>query len=164
MRNETKTVTGTFDTRADAERASVLLNEAGFPRREVSILVSQLTKASIVGGGTASGAGIGGLIGGALGAVAGALAYLGGVSVPGVGLLAGGPIVAALATAGAAGGAGMFIGALVGLGLSASGAKELHRRLTSGGIVVAVHAEEPQVDGAMSILRAEGGHQVHQHA
>lgn len=62
----------------------------------------------------AEGAGIGRTIGGTVGAVLAVLAATAVIAVPGIGLMAAGPIAAGLAGAGAGGLAGTVVGAMVG--------------------------------------------------
>ena len=64
-----------------------------------------------------AGAGVGGAIGTALGAVMAMIAATAVIAVPGVGLVAAGPVAAALAGAGAGALTGGLIGALMGLGM-----------------------------------------------
>src|SRR5690606_29908945 len=66
--------------------------------------------------GTLKGAAIGGSVGGALGALGVALATTGAVAAPGVGLLAAGPVLAALRCAMVGAVAGVPLGGVIGMG------------------------------------------------
>ncbi|MCB0310972.1 MAG: hypothetical protein KDD42_07045 [Bdellovibrionales bacterium] len=91
---------------------------------------------------TADGAALGGAIGMAGGGALGWLAGAGSLSVPGGGILiAAGPIMAMLATAGGAGVITGIAGALIGLGFSEYQANNLEKRLKNGTILVSVTAE-----------------------
>ena len=90
------------------------------------------------------GAAIGGATGVALGALAAGLTAVASIAVPGVGLLAAGPLAAALAGAGAGGAAGGAIGGLVGLGLTEHEARFHTSVLKNGGYVVSVSSDEPR--------------------
>jgi len=83
----------------------------------------------------AEGAGIGGTIGGALGAVLAALATSTAIAIPGVAIMAAGPIAAGLAGAGAGGLAGTIVGALVGAGIPEERARLRDERRVRSGIV-----------------------------
>ena len=170
-----KVVTGLFATRREAQHAVDRLVDAGFGRQDVSVLMSarterrerpeaepapappeRLTRA-------AEGASAGGTMGGVLGAILGGLAAVGSIAIPGVGLVAAGPIVAALAGAGAGGAAGTLVGALVGLGVSRAENDDADRERGRGGIVVAVEAACDHAMRAVAVLRGEGSIEVSAH-
>ncbi len=114
-------VTGLFKTRAAAERAVESLINYGYSRDDISLLMTDDTRgrefslqmATKAPEGVATGA----TIGGVLGAVAAGLVALGIIVVPGLPLVAAGPVVAALAGLGAGGAAGGLTGGLIGLGV-----------------------------------------------
>lgn len=137
--------TGIFYSRHDAEEAVRLLHELGYRDDEISVIMSDRTRAkefaastgSKVGEGTAAG----GLIGGTLGGIAAAMTttiagtvITGGAALP---LLAG-PIAAVLAGIGAGGIVGGIVGALIGLGIPERRARELESGVKEGGIVIGV--------------------------
>lgn len=170
----TRVVTGVFKARREAQHAVDRLVDAGFARGDVSVLMSErarglappvvppeaaLPRASATNR-AAEGATAGGAIGGTLGAIVGGLAAVGSIAIPGVGLIAAGPIVAALAGAGAGGAAGGLIGALVGLGVSEAEAGDLRDRLVAGRIVVVVETTMERAVRAITILRGEGSVEV----
>jgi hypothetical protein len=77
--------------------------------------------------------------------------------VPGVGpILAAGPIIAALAGAGAGAVAGGLIGSLTDLGVEEGHAEIYAEAVRRGGSLVAVRADETRVDEAEAILRNAG--------
>jgi hypothetical protein len=96
-----KTVVGVFDRFLLAEDAIQELERAGFPRNDISIVISivagnqggdRASKTADSGAGMVAGAGAGAAIGG----VAGLILGLGALAIPGVGpILAAGPIAAA---------------------------------------------------------------------
>src|SRR5260221_5078251 len=101
-------VFGIYPTRESVEAAVADLQAVGFRSTDVSVLIPQNvgttdlahSKATKAPEGAATGAGSAAVIGGALGWLAG----IGALAIPGIGpLVAGGPIVAALAGVGAFG-------------------------------------------------------------
>ena len=137
--------TGIFYNRHDAEEAVRLLHEIGYRDDEISVIMSDRTRAkefaestgSKVGEGTAAG----GLIGGTLGGIAAAMTttiagtvITGGAALP----LFAGPLAAVLAGIGAGGIVGGVIGALVGAGIPEDRARELESGVKEGGIVIGV--------------------------
>ena len=141
----THTRIGLFNDRRQANLALERLLDSGITPREVSVLatdrdgegqfaVEQDTKAS-------EGAGVGGVVGGAAGALLAGVAATATVTLPGVGLLAAGPIAAALAGAGAGGATGTLIGSLVGLGMTENEAKLYSDSVKKGNFMVGVQTE-----------------------
>lgn len=159
-----KTVVATFDTRPEAERALRRLVDAGISTENVSLLMSEearIRELGVAGPTPAEGAGVGGVWGGLLGALAGGLVAVGSIAVPGLGLLALGPLVGALAGAGAGGAAGTLIGGLVTLGLSESEATATRDAIANGKILVGANVELSQLTRTSQLLRGEGGTAVH---
>jgi hypothetical protein len=169
-----KLVTGVFATRREAQQAVDRLVDAGFARGEISVLMSEVTRGRELADAppsgpvptanrAAEGASAGGTIGGTLGALVGGLVAVGSIAIPGVGLVAAGPIVAALAGAGAGGAAGGLIGALVGVGISESEATDIRDRLREGRIFVSVETARERAPRAIAILHGEGSVEVTAH-
>jgi hypothetical protein len=123
-----------WPTSHDAEDVNLLMTDES---RERHVPAEPPTKSEL-GTKAAEGAGIGGTIGGAVGAVLAALATTAAISIPGVGLIAAGPIAAGLAGAGAGGLAGTIVGALVGAGIPEERARLQGEALRRGGIVLGV--------------------------
>lgn len=135
-----------FRDREAAERAYDSLTTRGYERDDVSLLMSDearnrhfpKTAASTeLGSKAAEGAGIGAVAGGGLGALLMGLAAAG-FAIPGLPIIAMGPLAAALTGAGTGGGIGALIGALVGSGIPEERAKLYEQGLREGGIVLGV--------------------------
>jgi len=135
-------ITGLFDTESAAENAVEQLHQMGYQQSEISIIMKDRAAAKDLavetGSRTMEGVGTGATIGGTLGAVLAGLLAVGSVTMPGVGLLAAGPLAAMLAGAGAGGIAGSLVGWLVGAGIPNDVAPYYERGLSEGGVVVAV--------------------------
>jgi len=155
-------VFGIYSHMHDVESALSQLQEGGFRNEDVSVLLPDNTgskdlatlKSSKAPEGAVAGASAGAVVGGALGW----LAAVGALAIPGVGpFLAAGPILAALAGAGAGGIAGGISGGLVGFGMPEFEAKRFEGRIRKGGILVSVHCDNPDwVKRAKTILEHSG--------
>ncbi len=141
-----KVLMGAFRSFNHAQDAIYQLETAGVSHGNISLVgpeqardefaqIEKKTKAT-------EGAGIGGAAGVALGALAAGLTAVATIAVPGVGILAAGPLVAALAGAGAGGAAGGAVGALVGLGITEHEAHFNTAVLKEGGYIVAVTTDD----------------------
>ncbi|HKV39017.1 MAG TPA: hypothetical protein VJX67_07380 [Blastocatellia bacterium] len=159
-----KLVTGIFKTRLSAERAIEDLVNLGYSREDISLLMSDVTRGREFGLQMATkapeGAAAGVAIGGVVGAVAASLVALGIIIVPGLSLVAAGPVVAALAGLGAGAAAGGMTGALIGLGLPEHEAVFYHEAIEQGGILVGVYSHDDRADRARKILDAAGAEKV----
>jgi hypothetical protein len=159
-------VTGLFKSRTAAEAAVDMLIKRGYPRENISVLMSDKTRskefAIETGTHLADGAGIGGAVGGAVGAVLAAIAAVGTtIALPGLGLVIAGPIAAAIAGAGAGGATGGLIGALVGAGIPEHRAKVYEAGLHGGGILLGVEAKTKEEANELETLLEEiGGEHV----
>lgn len=151
-----KVLMGAFRTFNNAQDAIHQLELAGVSHSHISLVgpeaardefaqLEKKTKAT-------EGAGIGGATGIAVGALAAGLTAVATIAIPGVGILAAGPLVAALAGAGAGGVAGGAVGALVGLGLTEHEAHFNTAVLKEGGYVVAVTTDDSAERKAASDL------------
>ena len=151
-------ITGLFDTGVAAERAVAQLKQIGYGQYEISIVMKDREAADNlahdVGARSMEGVGAGATIGGTLGAVLAGLLAVGTVTVPGVGLLAAGPLAAMLAGAGAGGIAGGLVGWLTSLGIPDDVAPYYERGLSEGGVVVAVAAHPGDEARVQQILQA----------
>jgi hypothetical protein len=159
-----KHVIATFDDRPSAEHALQHLADLGVDRGAISLLMSEAARVREFGADgpkPLEGAGVGGAMGGVTGAVIGGLLAVGSIVIPGLGLLAGGPLVAALAGAGAGGAAGTLIGALATLGLSETDTETSARAIEHGKIFVAALVDDGTAERVSRILRGDGGRQVH---
>lgn len=137
------TVAAVFSSRLEADRAVDDLARVGFSRGSISLLVAESSRGQhfkVVEGDKAAEGAIGGsVVGGTLGAIAAGLVAVGVIVIaPGIGLVAAGPLLAALAGLGAGAAAGGLVGGLVGLGIPEHHAKVMDAQITRGGILVAV--------------------------
>jgi hypothetical protein len=139
-----KTITALFNTRQESESALRKLEQAGFTRDQITMLVSEETRGRHFGiddnskaqEGAATGAAIGGLVG----ALYLSLASAGTLMIPGLNLIVSGALVGALAGLGAGAATGGLVGALVGLGIPEYEAKLYEEAVRKGAILIAVEA------------------------
>lgn len=149
-------IIGIFPTYQSARDAVEHLSHAGFSIDSISVLLADRPEAReyLMGphGKPAETAVIGSATGGVLAAiVATALA------LPGVGVLAAGPVVAALGGAGVGAVGGGALGALVGLGIPENEAAVRTEELERGSVIVGVETnQDARADVARGIL-ATGG-------
>jgi hypothetical protein len=159
-------VTGLFKSKVAAEAAVDALMKNGFPRDDISVLMSDATRNKEFALQTrthaADGLGIGGAIGGAVGAVLAAIVAVGTtLFLPGINLFIAGPIAAALAGAGAGGATGGLIGALIGAGIPEYRAKVYDTEIRGGGILIGVEARSDEdVDRLEDLLDDLGAQHV----
>jgi len=135
-----------FRDREGAERGYRCLTDRGYGKNDVSLLMSDEARnrhfpktaaKTELGSKAAEGAGIGAAAGGGLGALLLGLAAAG-FAVPGLPILAMGPLAAALTGAGAGGVVGALVGALVGFGIPEERARIYETGIKEGGIVMGV--------------------------
>ena len=145
-------ITAVFQDRFDAQRALDDLYSHGYESSEISVMMSDTTRAAFhaegrdlekhdTGNLATEGMGVGGAIGTAVGASLGAIAMIGAsVAFPLLGftLWVAGPIAGALAGGGAGAVTGGLIGTLVGAGMSESNAEAYTSALKNGGVVIGV--------------------------
>lgn len=172
-------VTGVFRDRDSAERAWQSVIERGYDTSDINLIMSDETRdrhfcgaghidtelgdKAIEGAGEKVATRLGGPLGGTLGTIGAALAALGTVIVlPGLGLIAAGPVVAALAAAGSVGLAGGLIGALTHWGIPKARIEHYEAAIRDGGILMGV---TPRSDEDASHFerqwKASGGEDVH---
>jgi hypothetical protein len=160
----TTLVTGVFRDRSTASHAVEQLTTNGFGRQEISVVMSESTRgrefAVTEGTKAPEGATVGAAAGGTIGAVVAGLVAVGSIAIPGLGLLAAGPVIAALAGAGAGGAAGGLIGGLVGAGIPEHEAKFFEEEVKNGGILIGVQVQPERAGFAKELLRAAGGETV----
>ena len=168
MATRSTLVTGFFKNRTAAEAAFDVLLKRGYPREEISLLMSDETRTKTFGlaSGThaAEGATAGGVLGGTVGGVLAAVAAVGtNLALPGLGLVIAGPIAAALAGIGAGTVTGGLVGALVGAGIPEHRAKVYESGIRSGGILIGVGARSDQeADEIERVLEEVGAEHVRQ--
>ena len=142
-------LTGMFRDRESAENTYNTLQERGYTKDDINLIMSDETRKkhfsgdveeTEIGNKAAEGAAKGSAIGGTVGAIVGVIAAIGtSLVVPGLGIVIVGPIVAGLAGAGAGGITGGIIGALVGSGIPEARAKLYESGIKNGNIVMGVH-------------------------
>jgi hypothetical protein len=139
-------VFGIYSSGLEVEEAADNLRLEGFRGTDISILFPDNSgskdlahqRSSKAPEGAAAGMGAGAILGCGLGWLAG----IGALAIPALGPLASaGPVVAALAGAGALGTAAGFVGAIIGLTMPEYEAKRYDGRLKKGGILLSVHCD-----------------------
>jgi hypothetical protein len=157
-----KSVFGIYTDQRQVDDAVHTLRTDGFRTTDVSVLfpdkLGTTDPAFQTGREAAESSGSGSTIGGALGLLAG----IGALAVPGFGsFIVAGPIIGALAGAAAVGTVGGVAGGLIGLGLPEYEAKHYESRIRTGGILIAVHCDDPEwAQLAMSIMVSTGARDV----
>lgn len=154
-----KTVVGLYETPEKAREVVDALVAKGYPRDDISVLArdKKYTEGhatgteehgSKAGEGAATGAGIGAVVGG----IGGILAGLGMIAIPGVGLVAAGPIAAGLT--GAVGGAvaGGIVGGLIGLGIPEEEAHTYAEGVRRGHTLVTMRASDDRAPDIAEIM------------
>jgi len=153
-----KVLTALFDDGLDAARAIDDLLDLGVDASNVSVVASDptvretfaLETHSKLPEGTAIGAGVGG----AIGAVVASFTAFGALATGGVGLVAAGPLVAALAGAGAGAAGGGAIGGLVGMAIPETEVHFYEDALGRGSVLVGLHfADSEQRRAAEAVLK-----------
>ena len=151
-------VTATFKDRISAESALRQLESIGINENQVSLIVTDTTRAnhfSIENNtkadkGAAAGATVGGIVGGALAALTAASVMV----IPGLNLVVSGALVSALAGLGAGAATGGLVGALVGAGIPEHEAKIYEDEIRNGNVLLAVDARDhDQKDRVKRILK-----------
>jgi hypothetical protein len=142
-------VFGIYPNHAALEQGIDALRVADFRATDISVLYPENVgskdlgheKATKAPEGASTGASTGMIAGGTLGWLLG----IGAIAIPGLGpFIAAGPIMAALAGIGVGGAVGGLTGALVGLGIPEYEAKRYEGRITKGGLLVSVHADDSE--------------------
>jgi hypothetical protein len=166
MSGKNTAVFGIYPDRLAVEEAVDHLRTAGFRNTDISVLFpdNQGTKDFAHEKNTKAPEGVttGVVAGGIAGGVLGWLTGIGALAIPGLGpFIAAGPIVAALAGAGAVGTLGGIVGALAGMGIPEYEAKRYEGRVREGGVLLSVHCDSSDwVKRAKEILEHSGGQDV----
>jgi hypothetical protein len=166
MSGKNTAVFGIYPDRFAVEEAVEHLRTAGFRSTDISVLFpdNQGTKDFAHEKNTKAPEGVttGVVAGGIAGGVLGWLTGIGVLAIPGLGpLIAAGPIIAALAGAGAVGTLGGIVGALTGMGIPEYEAKRYEGRIRDGGVLVSVHCDNSDwVKRGKEILEETGGQDI----
>jgi len=166
MAGKNTAVFGIYRDRVAVEEAVERLRAGGFRSADISVLFpdNQGTKDFAHEKNTKAPEGVttGAIAGGITGGVLGWLTGIGALAIPGLGpLIAAGPIVAALAGAGAVGTVGGIVGALVGMGIPEYEAKRYEGRIREGGVLLSVHCDNSDwVKRAKEMLEHTGAQDV----
>jgi hypothetical protein len=137
-------VTGIYRSYDSAAHAVDQLVQVGISPDDISVLMTEETRALHFASEPKTKAPEGAAVGGALGAIAGGLTALASLAVPG-GIVVAGPILAALGGAGLGAVGGGVLGALLGLGIAEHEAQLYSEELGRGGILVAVRVKPERV-------------------
>src|ERR1700681_1338664 len=166
MATKNTAVFGIYPDRLAVEQGVEHLRRAGFRSTDISVLFPENMgtkdfaheKNTKAPEGATSGVVAGGLAGGVLGWLTG----IGALAIPGLGpFIAAGPIVAALAGAGAVGTLGGIIGALVGMGIPEYEALRYEGRIREGGVLLSVHCDAADwVTRAKDVLTSSGAQDI----
>ena len=172
-------ITGLFSDRDSAERAYAGLIESGYGKSDISLVMSDATREKYFSadepesdleilaaegeGKRQSGTKLGGPLGGTLGTIAPVLASVGvALLLPGLGLIAAGPVAIALTAAGSVGVAGGLIAAFTHWGIPPDRMEQYESAIRGGSILMGVetHAGDDPVQIEQQWL-ASGGERVH---
>ena len=166
----TQTVVGLFDDRDDAQSAvKDFLNHKFAPDR-VSIVTTdthgEFVQQPVTKDGNQAGSGAAaGLVSGAIvGGIFGLLVGVGVLLIPGVGILAAGPVAMTLAGAGIGAVGGGLLGALIGLGIPDHQVSTYAEAIRRGGCLLAVEVDDANIVDANDIMRKHGAVDIHQRA
>ena len=160
-----KTITAVFKTRLAADAALVKLDQAGFTKEQVTMLVTEETRCKHFAIDEDSKAGEGALDGAAIGGLSGALylalASAGAVLIPGLNIVVSGVLLGALAGLGAGAVTGGLVGALVGLGVPEHEAKLYEDTIRKGAILIAIEAHDnATADRIQTILKGSNAESI----
>ena len=158
---------GIYPDRMAFERALESLRAAGFRNSDISAILPDRDRttrdlAPEINTKAPEGFTTGASTGAAIGGVLGWLVGIGLIAIPGIGpIVAAGPVVAALAGAGAAGATGGLVGGLIGAGIPEIEAKRYAGRIREGAYLISVHCDDSKwAKRAEEILESTGGRDV----
>jgi len=164
MLGKNTAVFGVYPTYNGLEGAVDALRSFGFRNTDVSFLMMAENAASSDLGNGKAGASPDVITAGASSApgAVGWLIGVGALTIPGFGtFLAGGPVVAAVARAGATGVAGGLIGGLIGIGIPESAARRYEAHVRNGRNLLSVHCDNAEwTKRAQEIFIRTGAHDV----
>lgn len=159
-----KIVSGIHEDESSLTAAVKKLQEQGVPADEISVIVrdpsGEEKEAPVdLESGVVQGAVIGGSLGAALGAAGLTLVSTGVIVVPGVSLLAAGPVLSAIRGAVAGGALGGGVGGLAGIGRFFSKPHIDAEALEKGSAIVSVHSDD-LAEIARTVLEETGAGQI----
>lgn len=141
----TTVITGLFTSPVRAREAIVALESRGIPDSQISLVAAENFKPESFGiehhSKVAEGAAMGAGLGGAVGALIAGLTMVGAIGSGGLGLVAAGPIVAALAGAGAGAATGGAVGTAIGFAFPEDEVKFYENALKQGSVLVGVECD-----------------------
>lgn len=157
------TILGLFDDSKAAGNAVAELKEKGFTK-EISVLARDAGEdegdASRVKDDVTAGTAAGAAVGAVTGALAAVFAGLTSFAVPGLGLVAAGPLAAALGLSATGAVTGGLVGALADYGINEPEAKMYDEKIRAGGVLVGISAADDRVNDVRGILDAHGATEV----
>lgn len=154
-----KNIAGTFYSRSQAHGAVATLLDRGFTQDDISIIMSDKAQQRHFHNTSdseeiAAGGGAGAAAGGILGGLLAGLAVVGTITIPGIGLLAAGPIIAVLSGVGAGAAVGGLAGALTSAGIASADARRYEDEVKKGNIVLVVRTKtEEEILAAHDAMR-----------
>jgi len=153
-----KVITATFESNNNAAGALESLVAHGFDSGGISLIASEEFDHENFGVEThsklAEGAAIGAGVGGAAVALVAGLTAVGAVATGGLGIVAAGPLVAALAGAGAGAAGGSVLGGLVGAAIPEHEIKHYEDAIKKGHVMIGVNcSDSDQRDSARDIFK-----------
>lgn len=167
-----KMVTGLFKHRESVERAYQSVARRGYDTTDINVLMSDTTRKRYfsgdrdsdaeLGSRAAEGGELGGPIGGTIGTLLPVIIAAGVLALPGLGLVAVGPVAIALASAGAAGAAIGLLAAFSDWGIPDERAKQYEAGIHNGGILMGIRPRsEEDARYFEEQWKASGGQGVH---
>ncbi len=151
-------VTAIFSSNEKAAGSLETLVAHGFDSADISLIASENfdrdTFAIETHSKLSDGVAVGATVGGATGAILAGLTTIGAISTGGLGLVAAGPIIAALTGAGAGAASGSILGGLVGLSFPEHEIKHYEDAIEKGHVMVGVQCtDSDQCDKAEDIFK-----------
>lgn len=163
-----ESVTALYRDRMAADLAVDILLAQGVKKKDISVLMSDATRnkkyAIEVNTKAPEGAAAGGAVGGAIGAMAMGLTAVGTVAATGgMGLVAAGPVVAALAGGGVGATAGGLVGGLIGFGFEENEAKFVDKDIENGSILITADIPNEWEQDVKNVFENTGAKKVTVH-
>lgn len=153
-----KVITALFSSNDKAAGSLETLVAHGFDSADISLIASENfdkdTFAVETHSKLSEGVAVGATVGGATGAILAGLTAVGAISTGGLGLVAAGPIIAALTGAGAGAAGGSVLGGLIGLSFPEHEIKHYENAIEKGHVMIGVNCTDAdQCDKAEDIFK-----------